>query len=83
VTHDIHSIEIRRRRAIENESAEILADEAADVEQGGAGLQARDDGVVGGGFGDHGVEERAHSGAWVWTDCPGFVALREELENGI
>lgn len=77
MTHHIHGVEPLRRRAVGDETAEILSDEAADVEEGGAGLEFLDDGRVGGGFGEHGVEPETEACAGVGADGPGFVALGE------
>ena len=58
-----------------NELTQVLAQETADFEEGGAALQALDDCGVDGRLVDEGIEKEANAGTWVRADSPSLVAL--------
>ena len=77
VGDDVDAVEVVGGGAVEDEAAQVPAEEAADVEEGAAGLEEGEDTGVGGRAAQEGVEPCAEAGAGVGADGPGTVALWE------
>ena len=71
----VEGVELIWRSAICDETAEVLAEESAELEEGSASLQAMDDFCVGWRLGNHRIEPDAETGAMVGANVLGFVAL--------
>ena len=79
VVDNIHRVQVILWGTILDESAQILAKEAANVERRGASLQSLNNIWVGRRFGDHRIEPEAETSTWIRAYGPGFFPLNERV----
>lgn len=74
--HNVRAAQVSRRASrVKGEAPQVVADEAADVEDGGAGSREADEVRVVGRLRDGGEEEEAATRAGVCGEAPELVAL--------